>query len=87
MVSREGSGDLEQWRVILKQETQHLRDELLQEMRQFSSEHLQQPDLGRLLSGNVGQVRVPPELVRNLGCDRCQKNEVLKFAWDPTNLA
>ncbi|CAK8993854.1 unnamed protein product [Durusdinium trenchii] len=58
----QGSGDPEQWRVLLHQETQNLREELRREMREQLGE---QPNLEQLLSGNLGQARVPPELLRS----------------------
>ena len=64
----QGSGDPEQWRVLLHQETQNLREELRREMREQLGE---QPNLEQLLSGNLGQARVPPELLRNSGRKTC----------------
>lgn len=53
--------DLEQWRSMLREETQSLRQQLREEMQEQLS-GLEQPSLERLLSGNL---RMPPELMRN----------------------
>ena len=57
------SSDLDHFRVIVKEETQQLREELRRDISEIRNE---QPTLERLLSGNMGQVGqvMPPELIR-----------------------
>jgi hypothetical protein len=58
--------DLEHLRVLLKEETQQLRQELRRDISEIrQNEQIEQPTLERLLSGNMGQVgQMPPELIR-----------------------
>lgn len=58
--------DLEHLRVLLKEETQQLRQELRRDTSEIrQNEQIEQPTLERLLSGNMGQVgQMPPELIR-----------------------
>ena len=62
MVSRESSADLQQWRALLQEDRQSFREELRQELREHVTEA---PSLERVFSGPVGNIRMPPDLLRS----------------------